>query len=198
MPTGSQFESLRLFVAIEIPSDVRTAIQQLQANCRAGLPGRGIRWNDPQHFHLTLRFLGNVESSRVPELTSGLCRACLNFGSLPLQCAGVGMFPERGRPRVVWVGVDDTRKELGRLHAVVADATRGLAAEDVKKHFSGHITLGRCREIGRPESAALRQFVRDFSDRRFGAWEAAEILLMRSELLPQGPVHSVLERIAIA
>lgn len=192
-------QSLRLFIAIELPEKIRAAITAAQTECIKRLPAPGLKWAPPEQFHLTLRFLGSLDSTQLPDLTTRLRKACGDLKPLDLKCAGFGLFPERGRPRVFWVGVhDDGGKDLDRTFRAVTEATAGFGQqEEPEKHFTGHITLARCKEIDRATTAKVRELVRDFSNREFGSWQATEVNIMRSELLPKGAIHSVLERIRL-
>ncbi len=191
-------ERYRLFVAVTVPDDVKAKLEAAQSDLRRVLPDRNIRWARREQFHLTLRFLGGVEAARVEPLTEAIRAACLGFGALHLRAEQIGCFPERGHPRVVWVGVRDQAEQLPRLQQVVEAATQGFTAEPREGRFTGHLTLARIKAIKRPEAEALGQAAPGMADRVFGHWAAYQIELMRSELLPQGARHSILASIALA
>jgi 2'-5' RNA ligase len=186
----------RIFIAIEVPEKVREAIAGAQKECIERMSEKCMKWARAEQFHLTLRFLGGVDPAALVELTSRLRQACANLRPLDLRCAGVGIFPERGRPRVLWVGVhDDAGSGLSQTFRGVAEASDGFGQEEPEKRFTGHVTLARCKDIDRPTATQARELVRQFSEREFGSWQATEVQLMRSELSARGAVHAVLERI---
>jgi len=191
-------EPFRLFVAVTIPEAVKAKIEESQAELRRALPERGARWARREQFHLTLRFLGDVEAARVEALGEALRAACRNFGALYLRAEGVGFFPNLHHPRVVWVGVRDEADHLPRLQQAVESATQGFTVEEKEGRFTGHVTLARIKSIGRPEAEALGKAAAGVANRHFGQWTAYQIELMRSELLPQGARHSTLAAIALA
>jgi 2'-5' RNA ligase len=191
-------ESLRIFLAIDLAEEVRAGIAAAQNLCRERLTGTGLKWTRPEQFHLTLRFLGQVEAKALTGLTAKVRPACAGLKPLELRGAKLGVFPERGRPRVLWVGVyDDGAHGLEQTFRVIAEATRGFGQQETEKAFTGHITLARGKDLDRVTAAKLRELVRGFSGGEFGSWRATDIQVMRSELSSQGATHSVLERVPL-
>ena len=195
MPDSAQF---RLFVAVTVPEGVKANMQKTQAELRRVVPQRSVRWARREQFHLTLRFLGDVEAARVEALAEAIGTACRGFGALHLHAERVGFFPDLRHPRVAWVGVRDEAEQLSRLQQTVEAATEGFTTEKKEERFTGHITLARIKGIKRPEAEALGQAALGMADRLFGQWTAYQIELMRSELLPQGARHSTIAAIALA
>jgi len=191
-------ERFRLFIAVAIPGEVKAKMEAAQAELLRVLPEPSVRWTRREQFHLTLRFLGDVEAARVEALGGALRAACRGFGALHLRAERVGFFPDLRRPRVVWVGVQDQAGQLPRLQAAVELATREYTTEEKEERFTGHVTLARIKGIKRPEAEALGQAAAGMAERLFGHWTAYQVELMRSELLPQGARHSTLASIALA
>jgi 2'-5' RNA ligase len=195
MPDSEKF---RLFVAVLVPEEVKAKMEEAQAELRRVVPDRGVRWARREQFHLTLRFLGDVEAARVEALGEAIRAACRGFSALHLRAERVGFFPDPRYPRVAWVGVRDQAEELPRLQEAVAAATAGFTTEAKEEHFTGHITLARIKGLKRSEAEALGQAASGMADRQFGQWTAYQIGLVRSELLPQGARHSAIASIALA
>lgn len=190
-------ERFRLFIAVAIPGEVKAKMEAAQAELLRVLPEPSVRWTRREQFHLTLRFLGDVEAARVEALGGALRAACRGFGALHLRAERVGFFPDLRRPRVVWVGVQDQAEQLPRLQAAVELATREYTTEEKEERFTGHVTLARIKGIKRPEAQALGQAAAGMAERLFGQWTAYQVELMRSQLLPQGARHSTLASIAL-
>lgn len=126
----------RLFVAIDFPEAVN---QRLAALC-SSLPG--ARWLPPEQFHLTLRFIGEVESGTFADIADGLWEvACPPFS---LRLRGVGHFPTRGQPRVLWVAID-AGDGLTRLHGQIESRLRSLGLDPEGRRFTPHVTLARLK-----------------------------------------------------
>ena len=194
MPEGERY---RLFVALAVPDDVKDRMEAAQADLRRGLPDRDVRWARREQFHLTLRFLGDVEATQVEALAEAIRAACGEFGALHLRAERIGCFPDPRHPRVVWVGVQDQAEQLPRLQRAVEAATEGFTTEQKEQRFTGHVTLARIKGIKRPEAEALAKAAAGMADRPFGQWRACRIELIRSELSPQGARHSSIAAIAL-
>jgi 2'-5' RNA ligase len=127
---------IRLFVAVEVPQDIRLYLKDL---------GRGIPGARPlpaEQIHLTLCFLGEVERSLFQDVRE--CLFEVEKKPFSLQISGVGHFPPRGTPKVLWAGVTPT-DELVRLKKRVDRALQTCGLELEKRKFSPHITLARLR-----------------------------------------------------
>ena len=193
----TESELFRLFIAIAIPEGVKARIEGTQAELRRALPDANARWIRPDQFHLTLKFLGDVEAARLDPLGQATRAACRGFTPLRLRAEGVGCFPDLRRPRVLWTGVSDGSGQLLRLQEAVALATQDFTAEQKEEHFTGHITLARFKGIKRSQAEALAAAAPGLTARLFGEWTAHKIDLMRSVLLPQGAQHTSLAEIAL-
>jgi len=159
---------VRLFVALELPDDVRERLAILAG----GVPG--ARWTAPESLHLTLRFIGEVEEHRLCEADAAL--GFVEVEPFPLTLSGVGQFGSGGRPRSLWVGVAEC-PALFQLQARVASALAraGLPADERK--FSPHITLARLRDtpierIGRYIAANNLVRIGPFVVSRFALFES--------------------------
>lgn len=142
---------MRLFLAAELPGSVRRCVGDLQTRLRDEL--KGWRWVRPEGIHLTLRFLGEVDD-QLDERARGawrdVARGCAPFR---LGVRGVGRFPDRGRPRVLWVGLEEIEpgEGLARLVADLERNARELGWQPEKRPFRPHLTLARGLRGARPD-----------------------------------------------
>jgi 2'-5' RNA ligase len=127
---------IRLFVALEM---TRSAAEALAALCE-GLPG--ARWSLDDAFHLTLRFIGEVDHATFDDVLFALGE--IEADAFELALAGVGHFPPRGPPRVVWAGVR-ANPVLAALQARVEGAVVRAGLPPEARNYSPHITLARLR-----------------------------------------------------
>jgi len=194
----AEHDRYRLFVAVTLPDGVRGRMRDAQNELRRLLPESKIRWARYEQFHLTLRFLGEVEAARVEALGEALREACRGFAPLRLSAEGIGCFPDFRYPRVLWTGLSDEAQQLPRLQEAVELASRDFTIEATSERFTGHVTLARIKGIKRAEAEALAQAAVGMRDRRFGDWTGYRIELMRSELLPQGAQHSTVAAVTLA
>lgn len=188
---------LRLFVALPLPEAVCAEIARAQAELRRALAASTVSWARVEQLHLTLRFLGWVETARLAELNARLAAALAAADTVNLECAGAGCFPDARRPRVAWVGVSEAAGRLSELHRRVNAAVGDFAPAPAEEAFVGHITLGRIKRFATSDAPRLQRWLAAAASRRFGGWLAHEVLLFRSELLPTGARHTVLSRFAL-
>ena len=190
-------ERIRLFVALQVPEPVKDEIEAAQLGLRGQLKHSEIRWSSRAQFHLTLRFLGSVDAARSEALIAALRSACQSLPPFELSAARLGFFPQKGNPRVLWVGVSAAGQELLALYRAVEAATASFTTEPAEKSFTGHITLARVKMINRSDSQLLVRCASDLNQKVFGQWTANEIELVQSRLSPKGATHSLLAAIPL-
>lgn len=183
--SSSGRDTVRAFVALELPAGLRSAIERLSAELRPRLAG--LRWVRPEGVHLTLRFLGDASPSQVERLRESLGPAAARCPRTEVAVGDLGLFPERGSPRVLWLGLE-LPEPIKALQAAceAAAVEAGFPAEP--RPFRPHLTLGRWRDRApRPELPPVQ----------LGAAGLETLVLFRSELRPEGAVHTPLERFAL-
>jgi RNA 2',3'-cyclic 3'-phosphodiesterase len=181
---------MRLFIAVDLSEDARQAIAVAQNRIAAALAAEESRLKRvrPEHMHLTLVFLGRVADDDVPALVDAIGR---DADATPFEVvfAGLGVFPPRGAPRVLWLGVADGAAALVALQRDLAQRTiaRGIALE--ARPFHPHLTLGRWRssrplDRGRALAAGVPGPVASVRVERATLYE--------SRLSPAGPTYTPL------
>jgi 2'-5' RNA ligase len=163
---------IRTFVAIELPAEVKRVV--------AGLQDRqidGVRWIDPEGAHLTLKFLGATPEEAVPRIEAALARAAQGIGPLRLHTAGVGRFPG-----AVWLAVEGDLARLQTLRDAVEREVSPVGWPTEPRQFTPHVTLGRLKR-GRTDDVPIEPPPPI-------AFEAHEVCLVLSELLPTGARYS--------
>ena len=134
---------IRAFVALDLEPSMRTGLAELIETLRDRF--RGVRWVRPDGIHLTLRFLGYAKRDRLDALIDPLRRAAQETSAGAAEVSGLGTFPERGRARVIWVGIQLPPAVLVLQQACErAAVAAGFEAET--RPFAPHLTLGRWRE----------------------------------------------------
>jgi 2'-5' RNA ligase len=185
-------ETVRTFVAIELSDEPREFLAARQRDLKGA--GGKVRWVRPERMHLTLVFLGNVPADRLDELEAAVREACVGTGPIRLQIGGAGQFPTRGRPRVVWTGVEEPTGALLELQKHLAEATASFAEKPEKRAYHAHLTLGRIRS-GNPRP--LSEAVASLAEEAGPAFTAEEVVVFRSDLSPHGPTYTALARAAL-
>ncbi|MEW5913664.1 MAG: RNA 2',3'-cyclic phosphodiesterase [Thermodesulfobacteriota bacterium] len=191
---------MRSFVALEMPAAVKEHAAQIVRRLKAS--GADVKWVPPDNLHLTLKFLGEVDPVRLPELIAALEGACAGRPALHLSVAGCGAFPKPSAPRVVWLGLEGQTAELAGLAAAMEEAMEPLGFEPEDRPFQAHLTLGRLRQGRRraktPPSAPLTRSLASLAGHTGPEFVAARVALMQSTLTPSGSVYDPLHVITLA
>ncbi len=182
---------LRLFIAIAVPPVVRQEIGRTQGQLRRDSPLGAVRWTQPEQFHVTLKFLGDIPAEQVSEVEKSASWVCAKFPVLELSAQGIGFFPNTRKPRVIWAGASDGDGQLPELHQQLDEKLQWLSPTEKPEKFTGHITLGRFKPGHHAAIPKLVELAADFHARHFGDWQAREVELVRSELTSAGAEHLV-------
>jgi 2'-5' RNA ligase len=180
--------SVRLFIAIDLPAAHRAALAAL------GAPTRGLAWTSPEQLHLTLRFLGDIEETRIADLTTALARVRVEPFVLPLE--GLGTFPPRGSAQVLWVGVGHGHPRLFQLRQQIDDSLLALGLPVDLRVFHPHVTLARVKRDASP--ATVAQVLKRHREFAAAPFRAEAFNLYASELLPAGAVHMLRQSFPLA
>jgi RNA 2',3'-cyclic 3'-phosphodiesterase len=169
----------RLFVSIELPEFVTKLLAELDPHLR------GVRWLEPRQMHLTLSFLGNVSSETQARLMEKL--RAISWKSFFLPLVGLGTFPSKGWPKIVWIGVGTGHPHLFQLHKRVQEALLAVGLEPDLRAFHPHVTLARCRDLS-PQT--IRPFLKAHAAFDAGMIHVESFCLSSSELTPAGSVYT--------
>jgi len=176
----------RLFCAVKVFP--LPPIHEIISRFRHELGGERIAWVDPGSLHITLKFFGDTPGHRIPAIGKALQRASAGIGPFSFDIRGCGTFGNPSRPRVIWLGTENTG-ELLRLYASVNRALAPLGYEPDRELFVPHLTIGRIKHIG--DRRPLEELLGEYSDTHFGQAAIQAFYLFRSKLDPRGAVHQV-------
>jgi len=189
---------MRLFIAILIPPDLMQQLGRLQAQLKAQLPDRALRWVAPENFHFTLLFLGEQPEERIPTIEQAMQTAAQQVQPFEVTLGGLGTFPNWRHPAVLWIGAQTGEEPMGRVAAALECMLVGRA----DKPFHAHVTLARIKMERRSASAAtplphrLQKAVERLQPATVGRFTATHLSLMRSELHPSGSRYTELWTVA--
>jgi len=181
---------LRLFVAVELPPEVRRALVVAMDMLRNAARTDALRWVRIDGVHLTLEFLGAVEESRADAISAALRAGVRGLAPFDMTLLGLGSFGGRGQMRVVWLGVGGDGGALADLADRVADSLEPLGFERDERGFNGHLTLARVRDDTPPAvRERLHDLVMRFNAPEFPWFRVERISLMQSTLTPGGSIY---------
>ena len=191
-------ETVRAFLAIELPDEVTAALASVtEAVGNAGV--RGVRVVKPQDVHLTLKFLGNVPSSEIDSIVAAVTPVVAAQRPLTVELGGTGAFPGTGRARVLWVGVGGDLTALRQLQEGIEGALEPMGHARESRGFSPHLTVARIRD-GTPPADRRRAVEAASSADRFvsrARIDVRSVSLIRSILRPEGARYERLARIPL-
>lgn len=172
---------MRAFIAIDLPDTVRRSLEEAVASFQKS--GADVRWISGPNFHLTLKFLGEIEESDTPKIQAHLDEVSLQFKTFQFTVCGLGAFPDFKRPQVFWAGVAETERALERLAEALGN----------DRDFHAHVTLGRVRS--RKNLEALMKII------KVSSWKDGEkgfvvpvghLSFYKSTLTPQGSIYEII------
>ncbi len=173
-------KAIRAFVALPLPDTLRRAVAETIRRLKPSLPG--LRFVRDEGAHVTLRFLGWTRADTIAALEAPLRAAAAACPPLDLAVRGLGTFPERGRPRVLWLGLEVPRAAAA-LQAACERTAVAAGFEPETRAFHPHLTLGRWGDRARRLP---------LPDVDLGSAHVGALVLYRSELRPSGSVYTPL------
>jgi 2'-5' RNA ligase len=183
---------MRTFIAIPLPEECRSMLQQMQQALRACRPEVG--WVAVSSIHLTLKFLGEADPVIIPQLAQSLQAASESDQSFELRLRGLGCFPNVRNPRVIWCGIEGETDGLANLQGKVESVCNSLGFSREERAFKPHLTLGRVR--GKRNLQPLMDCIKIGSDLE-RSFRVDLYNIYQSILKPQGAVYTVLNTIAL-
>lgn len=170
----------RLFIALPMPEEAQVALEPL---C-VGLPG--VHWTPVDDFHLTLRFIGEVDHATFYEIGEFL--SSVVAPPFELRLAGLGVFPPRGLPHTLWAGLEEgCHQHLMALRRRIERVLREAGVPPERRNFVPHVTLGRLTSAS-PEPRFAAWFARRALFRSI-AFPVSAFNLYSSQLRPEGALH---------
>src|SRR5262245_18984155 len=180
---------MRCFIAIEVPSEVRSAFVELQNVLRSA--GADVAWTNPDNVHLTLKFLGEIDKKLVSKVEQVCLETITSMSPFELNVNRIGLFPNERHPRVLWVGLGGEIETLEKLQEQLDERLAGIGFEVEEKDFQPHLTVGRIRS-----NKNLREMLKrsDGYSLPTLSFVVEEIVLMKSDLLSSGACYSELAK----
>lgn len=191
---------LRLFVAIEIGDIIKKRFRECQERLKEA--GGGIKWVDVGNIHITLKFLGYVEEKHLSQVKDIINKSVQAIKPFSLRFKGIGGFPKFQRPMVVFIvaeeaasasgGSDDKKMSyLTTMNSRLEEGFQALGIEKEDRPYEAHLTLGRVKSPHNVER--LVRLMEEYREEPFGEELVSKVLLMHSQLSPQGPIYTRLE-----
>ena len=179
-----QAQTIRTFIAIALPEEITAVLAQLSYSFAKQIPSRAVRWVKPDRMHLTLRFLGETAVPQLTPIATELDHVTANYAPFKLHLHQVGCFPNRRRPRVLWIGLAGEKRPLQAIKRDIDTFLQPMGWEQEKRPFQAHLTVGRVKDARQLQQLNLNVPVGK------AAWEVTAVHLIQSQLRPQGPLYT--------
>jgi 2'-5' RNA ligase len=178
-------------LAIEIPRTILKKIEEVQDDLKSSRAD--VRWVNPEKIHLTLKFFGNIDESRIDPIVKSIERPTQTISPFSLKVRGVGAFPHLKNPRVIWMGLVDGKEVLVSFQKQLEKELEKIGFEPEERAFHPHLTLGRMKSSkGREELAGRME---RHKEEEFGNFQVERVVLFKSDLKPTGPIYTPLREI---
>lgn len=184
-------EYFRTFIALEITENIKELLAGVQQ--KIGSEIGGIKWGKPKSMHLTLKFLGLTPEDKIEDVSGVLENIAGGLSRFNVSVSGLGTFPSSNNPKVLWAGLkaDDS---LYKLQKDIDNSLEPFGFVRGKRPFSPHLTIGRVRD-GRVKKNLRAVFEQIRIEP--GSFEAENVTFYKSDLMPEGPVYTVLKSIKL-
>lgn len=184
-------KSIRAFLAIEPPAEIRKEIGNIQNNLKRLSPVN-IRWVNPGGIHLTLKFFGNISETDIIAISGVTERNTQTLAPLHFEVKKLGLFPSQKSPRVLWIGLGGDTASLLTLQKNLEQGFEECGFTKEERPFRAHLTLGRIKVPDK--TGAIAKIVGDGGDCTAGSFSASGLILFKSDLTPQGAIYTKLAR----
>jgi 2'-5' RNA ligase len=179
--------TIRSFLAFELPPDIKREIDRISREVRRS--NLNARWVKTENIHLTVIFMGNISEDEIPDIGTEVGKVCADFGPFDISLAGIGLFPDIRRPRVIWMGIDGEIKRLAYFRDTLQNSLKPFGIKIEKRRDSPHLTLGRFKKAVKGRSL-LEDLVTRYRDIKGPMGLLNDLVLFRSDLKPDGARYS--------
>lgn len=178
--------NVRAFIAVDLTKEIQSRIAEIQSVLQKFSPA--VRWVRPQSIHLTLKFLGEINSSWQEQIVDLFSSQRCPVSPFQISVAQMGFFPSAQAPRVIWLGIDQGKAPLQSLAKYVDKILCGVGFTPEPREFSPHVTIGRTKFLRDPQ--ALIDAVWRFGQCGCGTAWVRQFFLYESQLDRKGSVYT--------
>lgn len=181
-------EVFRVFLAIDIGDELLSHIEKVQR--KLDTDAAKMKLVEIENIHYTMRFFGDTQLGRIHDIKTSLEE--IRFDPFEIEVSGVGAFPNKYRPRVIWIGAGLNRDRVIQLKKDVDELLRELGYQSEKK-FTPHATIARVRYV--KDSQRISVNIDELVEELIGMMTVSNISMKKSTLTPTGPIYETLWQI---
>lgn len=181
---------IRSFLAFEKPQEIKGILEEVSA--ALGTSRMDVRWVRPENIHLTIVFLGYVRTEDLTAMEEPIGEVCSSFGPFMISLKGMGCFPNRRSPRVIWIGLEGDIERMAHFRDRLQEPLKTFGIKEEKRPFRPHLTLGRFNSRSRNDRE-LEQYLEKYEDLSSPSCLLGELALFRSDLRRGGSIYTKLK-----
>lgn len=181
---------IRSFLAFELPSEIKHIISQVWDDLKRS--PLNVRWVKKDNIHLTVIFLGQIDQDRLMALGEEAKKVCMAYGPFQVSLKGIGCFPNRRNPRVLWIGLDGHLERMNHFRDALQKSLKTFGIKEEKRTFQPHLTLGRFKKFNKMDSQ-LDECLLRYKDLSSSVFTLDDLTLFKSDLKPTGSEYTKLQ-----
>ncbi len=178
---------MRAFVGFFTTKSLYENVDKFREESKGFIKGK---WVEPQNLHITLQFLGDITREQSVGVLKNLQTIADKYSPFKVAYKSLGVFPDRKRPRILWMGVSKGENVLKKLAKEVSNLNRKAGIRADSKPFHPHVTVCRIKDVDRKKFSG---FLNKYRNTHFGDEEVKSIALIASSLSSIGPIYTVVE-----
>ncbi|MCF6156440.1 MAG: RNA 2',3'-cyclic phosphodiesterase [Candidatus Brocadia sp.] len=183
--------NVRLFVAVEITGEIRKKLAEFQDKLKK--VDADVSWVAPENLHITLKFIGAIDEEKIEAVTNIIKDSVTHIRPFDLDYRGIGTLPTEKNPRVIFADVIDPGGVLAKIHERLDNQLMALGVEHEDRNFEAHLTVGRIKT--RRNVRKLIENLNSYNGFDFGSEHVSQVVLMKSDLSPEGPIYTKLHSV---
>jgi 2'-5' RNA ligase len=184
---------IRSFLAVELPKAIQKKIEEIQGDLKSS--GADVRWVSPEKIHLTLKFFGNIEESKIEPIVKSIEAPIQTTVPFLLSARGIGAFPNLKNPRVIWMGLTNGKENIISLQQRLEVLLEKLGFQAEDRSFHPHLTLGRVKSSRGKEELVRR--MEKYKEKELGDFQVEGVIFFKSDLRPLGPMYTPLRELRL-
>jgi len=183
---------LRVFIAVDLNEDQKDELCSMQKELKKEF--NSVKWVEPANLHVTLKFIGEAEEEELDLFSSLVKKAVKGFTPFEVSLKKLGFFPHPGKPRIIWVGVDQGGEELKSIWKEVEINFQEKGYPFSDKPFNPHVTIGRIRRV--QKKLPVQKIINEYRDISLSTKATVNnVTIYRSDLRSHGAVYTPLDKI---
>ena len=186
---------MRTFIAVDFPPNMLKKIGEITTFFKTLTPEKGLKWVETGNLHLTIKFLGEIEENKTDQVKLTLAQALKDQNCFDIEIAGLGMYPNKRAPRVIWLGIVGA-SPLKEVYQVINRELTALDLTPERRAFSPHLTIARIRKhTDRQQAQQIGEILSTYKVESLGLTTIKQVHLYQSVLTPSGPIYTLLHSV---